>query len=103
MLQVCEQGEHLQLLQLLLNCGVHEQHLRSALSSGIRRWAGPVITLLLAKLGLDLNNSALCLGGFRLGRIEAAWLSPLFERPAPSFGRRTSEFYLLSYLVIQDI
>ncbi|XP_048847546.1 leucine-rich repeat serine/threonine-protein kinase 2 isoform X5 [Brienomyrus brachyistius] len=98
--QVCERGEHLQLLELLLSSGVHEQHLRSALSAGIHRWAGPVVTLLLAKLGLDLNNNALCLGGFRLGRIEAALLSPLFECRAPSFGRRTSKGMSLARVIL---
>ncbi|KAF4095390.1 leucine-rich repeat serine/threonine-protein kinase 2 [Onychostoma macrolepis] len=81
--QVCDRGPPLVLLELLVSAGVHEQQLRGALSVCVRKGDDPAVTLLLARLGVDHTNNALCLGSFHLGKMKATWLSALLsERKA---------------------
>uniref|UniRef100_A0A4W3IWU5 non-specific serine/threonine protein kinase n=1 Tax=Callorhinchus milii TaxID=7868 RepID=A0A4W3IWU5_CALMI len=76
--QACERSNNPLLVELLLNSGTREQDIRKSLDVSIKKGDANIIGLLLKKLGLDQNNKAICLGGCRMGKIEAAWLSPLF-------------------------
>lgn len=77
--QACDRGAPLALLELLVSSGVHEQHLRGALSVCVRRSDDPAVTLILRRLGLDHTNSALCLGSVRIGHMKASWISALLS------------------------
>ncbi|KAG9281042.1 leucine-rich repeat serine/threonine-protein kinase 2 isoform X2 [Astyanax mexicanus] len=87
--QVCEHGPALALVEVLVDGGVHEQQLRGALAVCVKRGDGPVVTFLLGRLGLKPTRNALCLGGFKLGRLETSWISGLLlEQRAPSTAQK---------------
>ncbi|MEE6481226.1 hypothetical protein FKM82_012791 [Ascaphus truei] len=87
--QVCEKGNNPKLVELLLNNGVREQDARTALHVSIKKCDNQIIGLLLRKLGLDVANNSICLGGFHMGRIEPSWLSPLFAEKLPALKQAT--------------
>ncbi|KAM5172793.1 leucine-rich repeat serine/threonine-protein kinase 2 [Mantella aurantiaca] len=76
--QACEKGINPKLVELLLNHGVREQDAQKALQISIKNGNNDIISLLLKKLGLDMANNSICLGGFHMGKIEPSWLHPLF-------------------------
>ncbi|XP_039617045.1 leucine-rich repeat serine/threonine-protein kinase 2 isoform X2 [Polypterus senegalus] len=90
--KVCEKECSSELVELLLNSGTHEQDIRKALFISVKKRNNLIISLILRKLGLDQANSAICLGGFRLGHLESSWLNPLFsERKTLNFRQQTSK------------
>ncbi|XP_018408020.1 PREDICTED: leucine-rich repeat serine/threonine-protein kinase 2 [Nanorana parkeri] len=83
-IQACEKGTNPKLVELLLNHGVREQDAQTALQISIKNCNNENISLLLKKLGLDLANNSICLGGFHMGKIEPSWLHPLFLEKQPT-------------------
>jgi leucine-rich repeat kinase 2 len=79
-------------VELLLNSGSREQDVRKALTISIRKGDSQVISLLLRRLALDLANNSICLGGFCIGRIEPAWLGPLFPDKTSNLRKQTSKY-----------
>lgn len=82
--QVCEKTGSPRMVELLLDGGFREKDVRDALAISMGKGDNPVVSLLLRSLGLDLANNSICLGGFCLGRLEPAWLGPLFPDKTPS-------------------
>ncbi|XP_038621187.1 leucine-rich repeat serine/threonine-protein kinase 2 [Tachyglossus aculeatus] len=99
--QVCEKESNPKLVELLLNSGSREQDIRMALTISIKKGDSQIISLLLRKLGLDVANSSICLGGFCMGKIEPLWLSPLFPDKASSLRKQTSESSALARMVLR--
>ncbi|XP_072257734.1 leucine-rich repeat serine/threonine-protein kinase 2 isoform X1 [Pyxicephalus adspersus] len=83
-IQACEKGTNSKLVELLLNHGVREQDAQKALQISINKCNNEIISLLLNKLGLDVANNSICLGGFHMGKIEPSWLHPLFLEKQPT-------------------
>ncbi|KAM9311733.1 leucine-rich repeat serine/threonine-protein kinase 2 [Gastrophryne carolinensis] len=77
-IQVCEKNYNPKLVELLLRHGVCEQDAQKALQIGIKNCNNEIISLLLKKLGLDVANNNICLGGLHMGKLEPSWLHPLF-------------------------
>nr|XP_004611372.1 unnamed protein product [Sorex araneus] len=99
--QVCEKTGSPRLVELLLDGGSREQDVRAALAISVGKGDSPVVSLLLRRLALDLANSSICLGGFCLGRLEPAWLGPLFPDRTPSARRETRMGSALAQLVLR--
>ncbi|XP_067324906.1 leucine-rich repeat serine/threonine-protein kinase 2 isoform X1 [Anolis sagrei] len=99
--QVCEKGSNPKLVELLLNSGAREQDVRSALAVSIKKGDSQIISLLLKKLSLDIANSSICLGGFCIGKIEPAWLSPLFPDKRASLRKQTNAGSALARMVLR--
>ncbi|XP_036615467.1 leucine-rich repeat serine/threonine-protein kinase 2 [Trichosurus vulpecula] len=99
--QVCEKESSPKLVELLLNNGSREQEIRKALMISIKKNNSQVISLLLRKLGLDLANSSICLGGFCLGKIEPSWLSPLFLDKISNLRKQTNTGSALARMVLR--
>ncbi|XP_069485312.1 leucine-rich repeat serine/threonine-protein kinase 2 [Ambystoma mexicanum] len=89
--QVCQKGNNLRLVELLLHGGAREQDVKEALIISIKKGTSEIISLLLRRLGLDLANSSICLGSLHIGKIEASWLSPLFPKKTSSTLRQETE------------
>ncbi|XP_029473217.1 leucine-rich repeat serine/threonine-protein kinase 2 isoform X2 [Rhinatrema bivittatum] len=99
--QVCEKGKDPKLVELLLNHGAREQDIRKALAISIKKGEKQIISLLLKKLSLDGSNHSICLGGFRMGRVEPSWLAPLFPDKAPAVRRKASTGTTLARVVLR--
>ncbi|XP_041059459.1 leucine-rich repeat serine/threonine-protein kinase 2 isoform X1 [Carcharodon carcharias] len=101
--QACKQSSSPLLVELLLNSGAREQDIRKALEASIKMGDDKIISLLLRKLGLDQNNKAICLGGFHMGKIEAAWLRALFpDEKSPISKRELTTDASLTNLLLKD-
>ncbi|XP_073939233.1 leucine-rich repeat serine/threonine-protein kinase 2 isoform X2 [Castor canadensis] len=99
--QVCEKESSPKLVELLLNSGSREQDVRKALTISIRKGDSQVISLLLRRLALDLANNSICLGGFCIGRIEPAWLGPLFPDKTSNLRKQTNTGSMLARMVLR--
>ncbi|XP_030072525.1 leucine-rich repeat serine/threonine-protein kinase 2 [Microcaecilia unicolor] len=99
--QVCEKGNEPKLVELLLNYGAREQDVHKALAISIKRGQNQIISLLLKKLGLDLTNHSICLGGFRMGRVEPSWLLPLFPDKMPALRKQPNTGPALARVVLR--
>ncbi|XP_072510416.1 leucine-rich repeat serine/threonine-protein kinase 2 isoform X2 [Notamacropus eugenii] len=99
--EVCEKESSPELVELLLNNGAQEQDIRKALMISIKKNNSQVISLLLRKLGLDLANSSICLGGFCIGKVEPSWLSLLFPDKVPNLRRQTNTGSALARMVLR--
>uniref|UniRef100_UPI00398F3D60 leucine-rich repeat serine/threonine-protein kinase 2 isoform X2 n=1 Tax=Pristiophorus japonicus TaxID=55135 RepID=UPI00398F3D60 len=101
--QACKKSSNPFLVELLLNSGTREQDIRKALDDSIKMGNDKIISLLLRKLGLDQNNKAICLGGLRMSKIEAAWLRPLFpDEKFPISKRQLTTDASLARLLLRD-